>query len=316
MPHKSNAGQLPSFPEFTSVEISHQNALNQITLHSLPYSDFLFSNLWIWNTDGSTLVSELNGNLVVRIFNYDASYFVLTFTGKSQVKETVSALLSYAKEQPDLSNQLEYVHDSDIEGLLSDNEFSIVPERHNFDYIIDAAKLADLSGSENQRKRNALKKFEERYENRVTGGRLDLKDSQVRKDILQVFFDWEKSRNKSREETEDELIGTQRLLDNFSIFDLFAVGVFIDNKMVGFVISELTSAGYAVLHFEKADTSHKDIFLYLKQVNARELTSSGVKYINYEQDLGIEGLRQSKMLMHPVRFLKKYTVGFNDSEAK
>jgi hypothetical protein len=31
-------------------------------------------------------------------------------------------------------------------------------------------------------------------------------------------------------------------------------------------------------------------------------------FINYEQDLGIEGLRQAKSRLHPDGFLKKYTI--------
>jgi len=35
---------------------------------------------------------------------------------------------------------------------------------------------------------------------------------------------------------------------------------------------------------------------------------SGVKYLNFEQDLGLTGLRLSKKSFHPVNYLKKYKV--------
>jgi hypothetical protein len=36
--------------------------------------------------------------------------------------------------------------------------------------------------------------------------------------------------------------------------------------------------------------------------------SEGCRYVNREQDLGIDGLRQAKMSYNPVKFVKKYQV--------
>jgi hypothetical protein len=41
---------------------------------------------------------------------------------------------------------------------------------------------------------------------------------------------------------------------------------------------------------------------------AKDLLFNGVEIMNFEQDLGIPGLRASKMLYSPVGFRKKHTV--------
>ena len=66
---------------------------------------------------------------------------------------------------------------------------------------------------------------------------------------------------------------------------------------------------YALSHFAKGDTSHHSaVYNILNWQEARILYSSGIRYYNWEQDLGIEGLRQSKLKYRPAFFLHKYRV--------
>ena len=46
------------------------------------------------------------------------------------------------------------------------------------------------------------------------------------------------------------------------------------------------------------------VFVYYNLVNE----FNNVEFINREEDLGIEGLRQAKLSYHPSRFVEKYTV--------
>ena len=83
--------------------------------------------------------------------------------------------------------------------------------------------------------------------------------------------------------------------------------------MIAYSIYELLPNNYAIGHFEKALKGHAGLYDYLKHSTALDLRKQGVTHINYEQDLGIENLRYSKMLLHPETFLKKFTVSLADS---
>ncbi|MBP7928195.1 DUF2156 domain-containing protein, partial [Patescibacteria group bacterium] len=89
---------------------------------------------------------------------------------------------------------------------------------------------------------------------------------------------------------------------------LIANGIYIKEKMVAYCISEGVDEQYVMGHLKKADTTFKGIYRYLAYQTAVEFKKLGYKYINYEQDLGDEQLRKSKMLARPIEFLKKYTV--------
>ena len=84
----------------------------------------------------------------------------------------------------------------------------------------------------------------------------------------------------------------------------------MDQVLVGFSIIEVAHDGYGFIQFEKADTTFVGVFQYLKRETARVLQAAGCRFINYEQDLGIAGIRKAKLSYHPVYMLKKFAVSY------
>ena len=69
----------------------------------------------------------------------------------------------------------------------------------------------------------------------------------------------------------------------------------------------MTANETVVVHVEKANASIQGLYPFINQqflVNAWQ----GAKYVNREQDLGIEGLRKAKLSYNPVHFIEKFTV--------
>ena len=78
---------------------------------------------------------------------------------------------------------------------------------------------------------------------------------------------------------------------------------------MGFTVYEILSSEYAISHFAKADISyHRAINDMLNWEEAKVLDERGIKYFNWEQDLGIPGLRKSKEKYKPTFFLKKLSI--------
>jgi hypothetical protein len=61
----------------------------------------------------------------------------------------------------------------------------------------------------------------------------------------------------------------------------------------------------SAVHFEKARIDFRGAFQYINYAYAQSLPES-VEFVNREQDLGDEGMRQAKMTYRPVGFVKKY----------
>jgi hypothetical protein len=126
--------------------------------------------------------------------------------------------------------------------------------------------------------------------------------------IKKLFYEWISERHRTPEEAESEGAALENLVRNSSHFDLMGILIYIDNLCVGYSINEIVSSDYAICHFQKAKLRYEYIDIFLSSLVAKELYHFGCKYINWEQDLGISGLRELKESYLPEFFLKKYNV--------
>ena len=81
-------------------------------------------------------------------------------------------------------------------------------------------------------------------------------------------------------------------------------------RTVGITIGERLNSDTFVVHIEKALSEVNGAYPMLCNQLAKA-GASQLSYINREEDMGIEGLRKSKLSYHPVFLLDKYTVCFD-----
>ena len=83
--------------------------------------------------------------------------------------------------------------------------------------------------------------------------------------------------------------------------------LYVNGEPVGWCLGEGLAAGRMfAIHFEKAVDRYKGVFQHINRSFAASLPESFV-YINREQDLGDDGLRQAKLTYRPSGFVRKYT---------
>ena len=83
----------------------------------------------------------------------------------------------------------------------------------------------------------------------------------------------------------------------------------VDGKIVAVSIGERLNSETFVVHIEKADTSYRGTYTAMCNEFVKHFATD-VKYINREEDLGIEGLRKSKKSYNPVFLLQKDIITF------
>ena len=298
---------IPNFPESKQLEISDKQEIEKITSKFDPYSDYNFVSLFSWDTDEDVRISLLNKNLVVLFIDYVSSEKFYSFLGTNKVEDTINTLMRHARKRG-ISDELKLIPEPTIKQIKNTKKYKIEEDRDSFDYILSVNDLIEMRGKKYHPKKNFINRYKKAYEATTHVKTLDLTAQQTKQQVLDLFAAWEKTRGKSKEETQNELRAIKKLLDHSHLLDLQAIGLFINNEMKGFAINEFVTDDHGIAHFEKVDVSHVGIFQYLKHHSALLFQKNGRKYMNIEQDLGLEGLRKSKLSNHPIYFLKKYTV--------
>lgn len=299
---------IPEFPEFKKLELSDRKDIKKFTSKFPPYSDFNFVSMWSWNIKGEMRLSILNDNLVVYFTDYITGEPFYSFLGNNRVDQTIEALLDLSKKEG-LKPILKLVPEDSIKNI-NKNKFTVKEDMDNFDYIYDIPTLAEFRGSVYETHRNLMHQFLKKYKNWEIKN-IDLSEVYNKNSILSLFTQWIKNKGDSMllEEYKNEFLSLNNLLSisNFPKLNLTCFALYIDNTLIGFIINESVGE-YNIIHFEKANTSFKGCYPFLMNQNSKNLNNLRVKYLNFEQDLGIDSLRFTKTKLCPTLFLKKYLI--------
>lgn len=297
---------VPIFPHFEPLATHHRHHHAELTSCFPAYSDFNFTSLLCWNTDGVFAYSLLNGNIVIRFSDYITGEIFYSFLGENACEETAHTLLSHMQSEG-RDPFLKLLPETSAQHIHSE-AFSIQEDPDNFDYILSIDRLKTYAGNDLGPKRNFVNRYKNLYPTSETR-LLDLSDPTTQAMVHQCFLGWVEEKNLATEETINEHKALLRAMQFAGEMQLITVGVFIDGVLAGFTVNERLPGVYGMLHFEKAYASkYVGIYQYLAQETARILSEHGCELLNYQQDLGIPGLKKCKKSFSPAHHLKKYTV--------
>lgn len=298
---------IPAFPQFKKIDSNDRSMVESCVNQFPPYSDFNFTSLWAWDTRNERMVSLLNGNLVVKFTDYGTGEPFFSFLGTNNVDDTAAKIIDHAKISG-VSPILRLVPAISAEGIVS-SALKIEEDRDNFDYIYSTTLLSELQGSSFKDLRRSVNKFARDYpksEVRI----VHLQDKGVEENIWSVLRLWNTNKIIQGKgfEIEHEKSAMLRLFESSDTNNFIVTTVMEEGRTFAFSIEELLPNQYCMGHFWKADIGRPGIYNFLLQAIAQYLRTQNVDWWNFEQDLGIEGLRRSKMSFSPVTFLKKYKV--------
>ncbi len=171
------------------------------------------------------------------------------------------------------------------------------------DYVYSAESMKTLKGRKFNKKRNRLNKFMRSCTNcefvEITPQLLD---------TAREFFDEyisEYAKDDKMFAAETKLI--KRALDHFFEMDQTGGLLFVNGKPVAMTIGE-TIGTTLYVHVEKALRDYDGAYEAINYLYANRFAVEDVKYINREEDMGDEGLRQAKMSYNPIKMINKYEV--------
>ncbi|MDE2133927.1 MAG: DUF2156 domain-containing protein [Alphaproteobacteria bacterium] len=295
---------LPQFPEMKRLELADRDAIQRHTEQYPPYSDFNFISMYSWDTHSTILVSELNGNLVVRFADYQTGEPFYMFLGDCAVDDTARTLLSQSRRE-ELEPALKLIPEWSAL-LLNPKMFSVSHEPDHMDYVEHVERLHTYSGRRFAGQRNGVNRFR-RDNPHARFEILDLRSVAVREQLMALFDEWSAQRRAGADGHERAAFA--RCVEQCWGHLLGTGIVHLSGRLIAVTVHECVGNGFAVNHFEKAlATEFRGVSAFLTQRTAHVLAELGVRHINIEQDLGIRGLRMNKRSYAPCDGLRKYRI--------
>ncbi len=296
---------VPVFPQFKQLEIEDRESISEILCAYQPEtSELTFTNLFIWRKHYGTQWSLWHDRLLLLCTNGDGSLCGLPPVGPPSRAEAVRLLLAFLREEK--KQALPCIVRADrrlVQELGPSADFIIQPQREHFDYVYNTGDLIGLAGRRYHAKKNHVNKFRSSCSfsyQPLTAGHV-----QACLKLQDAWCDCNRC-------TEDmNLMGEwQAIKELLGAFDRLAVQaglIIIDGAVEAFALGELLNADTAVVHIEKANARIPGLYAVMNQQFC-EHAWSGVRFINREQDLGDDGLRQAKLSYHPERLVEKFKI--------
>lgn len=294
---------LPKYPIYKKVSWDDFNDYYSFLNQFPTYSDFILSNLHIWKSqDVPNSYCDLNGNLAIRYADDELSSYSYSLLGKNDLYESVSTLLT------DVGKLKGIPHD--VVSNLDKGKFKIVGKRSQYEYVYKNSILTSLKGNKYEQRRREMNKFMQRYEGYQVK-EIDLNDSMLTKMILKLFDDWINTYDSSSYDVAlGEYNAFKNLVSNFSTIkaNFLNLGLFYKGKLMSFEINEYFDNGYAYCHFVKHDREFRSSSPAIFYESCKILQEKGIDYMNFDHDVGLNGLRQYKKVWRPAFYLHKYNI--------
>lgn len=289
-------------------------------LNSFDYktSGLTFTSLFMWRNLNDFKYEVINdflcisGNSHLEVDSLTPFLFPpLTKTGdynSLQLSKTIDELENRFESQNSIfSIRLLPFHMINIFEKAKPNEFKFDSDRPNYDYVYLSKDLIKLKGRKFHSKRNHLNYFKSHYDYEY----LTLKPEMAEECIA---LNSKINNNKIVNEKELELLKMEEtaLLDAFSNFyeaGYIGGAIKINNEIQAFTIAGSLGKDTLSVHIEKANSPFRGLYQAINNEFCKA-NAKNIKYINREEDMGMEGLRKAKMSYRPVKFIEKYIATF------
>lgn len=182
--------------------------------------------------------------------------------------------------------------------------FEIKSAPDDSEYIIDRTDMELMQGKHFAKDRNHVSKLLREHKLKTVPVTADNTESDNIAAVREINSDWASLSHDYSRMSDSEAV--KCILDNINALDISGVILYMDGRpwaaAAGYRLSEDT----VDCCLQKTRDNVQGLSYYLRQEFARSFDPE-IKWFNWEEDLGITGLRRTKQLMKPCRMNDMYT---------
>lgn len=285
--------------KFEKLDLQHKDLYFKYTNKKYINSEASFTNMFIWRKSIDAHIAIVSDMLVLKVNFGGKTRFLMPFGDDINIKSCVHLLHNYSIDNG-FSTEIIGANENFVKvieqaGIL----FSCEEMRDARDYVYSAQNLASLSGKKLHSKKNHVNKFKKSYCYTIN----ELKNHN--ECILKTEEWMYRKYDGDTKKYSNELETVRNLFDNYDMFDLIGLELYVDGNLVAYTVGEELTENTALIHIEKADIDYNGAFAVINNEFAKIL-SKKYKYINREEDMGIEGIRKAKESYKPEFLTEKY----------
>lgn len=257
-----------------------------------------FVNLYVWQDVYHNMIAVKNDSLFIKSEEDGVPTFRLPIGGN--MEKGLKEIISYC------GGKMPRFWNPSGESLLRlpswfYEKYDFHEERDAFDYIYLQSALSSLQGKKYHSKRNHISTFSKQYNwhyEKIT-------DQNIGKVRLCAKEWYEKNVDRLDKYMLCEKKGVELILNNIKALNITGGAIFVEDKAVAFTLGSPINQNVFDIHIEKALPEFATAYTVInREFAANEL--QGYKYINREDDMGLEGLRKAKLSYKPEILLKKF----------
>lgn len=263
--------------------------------------DYSSGNIILWSKIYNTEIAYVREMLIVKFRRGRDTYFLYP-AGNGNRTEAIQWIEDYCQKngidlkfgiiEPDMVTELDNRYP---------DRFFVEYSRDSADYIYLVEKLANLSGKAYHGKKNHINKFIKTYEN----WSYERMNPENMEECIQMVEQWcvENGCCEDRDKAAEICV----CIDGIRYREeLGLIGGLIrtEEGIVALTLGERLNEDTFVIHFEKAYSRIQGAYPMInQQFILNELMD--YKYVNREEDMGLEGLRKAKESYKPVMMAEK-----------
>lgn len=287
---------------FKKITIKDKDIIKRyLTMRNHNACDYSTANLVLWSSVYNTQFAVVDDTLFIKFVSNGIDYFAFPI-GSGDLKKAFAWLYDYCKEQ-NIELRMHVIEPEMFEEIekVFPGEYEITYKRDNADYVYEVEALKNLSGKKYHGKKNHVNKFLKTYED----WQYEPITDENTEECIDMVKEWCvvngccEDRDKAA-----EICVLIKGLNYREELNMVGGAIRVSGKIVAMTLGEKSNDDMFIIHFEKAFSNVEGAYPMInQQFILHELLD--YKYVNREEDMGLEGLRKAKESYHPVFMAEK-----------
>ena len=290
--------------EFRRLRLPEKETYEKILFASPGRScEYAFANMYLWGRQEAVFFPDCVG-----FFSHFYGKSVYPYPiGTGDRRGVLEAIIRDARERgiPCRIVSMTRAETEELEQWFP-GKFLIRTDRDGFDYVYDIDALADLQGRKYQKKRNHVNRFRAGHP-AYTCIALTPENLDRAREMVEGWF-----QNRIAEDPHGEYLLEQvainRAFRHFTPLGMKGIMLLDGGEVLAVTMGSRLSQDTFDVHFEKAREDVDGAYAAVNWEFARYLRQEfpELRYLNREDDMGLEGLRKAKLSYQPHHFEEKY----------